>query len=99
VILNGTNASSIDLGTLAEPGGNTFLQHTAAQNTALELQVRGVTVQAVGNTWTPNQQGADAEGHYSVKTAKVLEDSTAVTSGINYLKPYATATIRLAQIP
>jgi hypothetical protein len=67
--------------------------------TALRLSMQAITVHAVGNTWTPNQQGADAQGHYTVKTGKVLEDSTAVNSGINYIKPNATTTLRLAQIP
>jgi hypothetical protein len=99
LIVNGTNASTIDLGTLAEPGGNTFLQHTIANTTAVQLNLQAQTVYAVGNTWTPNQQGADENGHYVVKTGKVLEDSTAVTNGRNYIKQYATTTIRLAQIP
>jgi hypothetical protein len=99
LIIAAGNASSLDLGTLAEPGGNTFVQHTATQNTALGLNTQALTVQAVGNTWTPNQQGADAEGHYVVQTGKVREDATAVNSGINYIKPSATTTIRLAQIP
>jgi hypothetical protein len=99
LIIAAGSASTIDLGTLAEPGGNTFVQHTATQNTALRLNMQAITVQAVGNTWTPQQQGADAQGHYTVQTGKVLEDATAVNSGINYIKPYATTTLRLAQIP
>jgi hypothetical protein len=93
------SASTIDLGTLAEPGGNTFVQRNATQNTALRLNMQAITVQAVGNTWTPNQQGADAQGHYQVLAGKVREDATAVNSGINYIKPYATTTLRLAEIP
>jgi hypothetical protein len=98
IIAAGT-ASTIDLGTLAEPGGNTFVQHSTTQNTALRLNMQAITVQAVGNTWTPSQQGADAQGHYTVQTGKIREDATAVNSGINYIKPYATTTLRLAQIP
>jgi hypothetical protein len=92
-------ASTIDLGTLAEPGNNTFLQHTAALATAVAIPSQAVTVQAVGNTWTPQQQGADDTGHYVVKTGKELKDSAAVTTGINYIKPYTTSTIVLAQVP
>jgi hypothetical protein len=44
-------------------------------------------------------KGADAQGHYVVQTGKVREVATAVNSGINYIKPAATTTIRLAQIP
>lgn len=99
IMLDGSSASTIDLGTLEEPGGNTFLQRAAALSSAMRLQFQAVTISAVGNTWTPNAQGADASGHYVVTSGKVLEDKTAVTTGINYNKPYDTATIRLAQIP
>lgn len=98
VIINGSSASTIDLGTLAEPGENTFLQRAATQ-TALQLNLQGVTVLAVGNTWTPNQQGANAQGNYVVQAGKVYEVTAAVTSGINFVKPHATTTLRLAQIP
>jgi hypothetical protein len=99
LILNGLNTSVIDLGTLAEPGGNTFIQGLAANATAVRIQLQAVTVQAVGNTWTPSAQGADAQGHYSVTSGKVLDVTAAVNTGINYAKPYATTTLRLAQIP
>lgn len=99
VILTGTNASEIDLGTLDDPGGNTFLQgNTTTAHTALQLNLAALTVFAVGNTWTPHVQGADANGLYAVVAGNLLEDSTSA-SGRNYLKPQATTTIRLAQIP
>lgn len=98
LIISGTNASTIDLGTLAEPGGNEFLQHAASLATAVQLNLQAQTVNAVGNTWTANQQGADNDGHYNVLTGKVFEDKTAA-SGINYNKPYVSTTLRLAQIP
>jgi hypothetical protein len=97
LIIDAGNASTIDLGTLAEPGGNTFVQHTTVQNTALRLNTQAITIQAVGNTWTPNQQGADGQGHYQVLTGKVRDD-VAAANGINYNKA-ATTTLRLAQIP
>jgi hypothetical protein len=99
IILNASAASVIDLGTLADPGGNTFSQHAPKLSSALRLQMAGVTVQAVGNTWTPSAQGADDKGHYVVQTGKTLDVTTATNDGINYIKPYDTTTIRLAQIP
>jgi hypothetical protein len=99
LIIAAGSASTLDLGTLAEPGGNTFVQRNAVQNTALRLNMQAITVQAVGNTWTPSLQGADAQGRYQVLTGKVREDATAVNSGINYIKPNATTTLRLAEIP
>jgi hypothetical protein len=100
VILSGTNASQVDLGTLAEPGGNTFLQrNTTTQHTALQVALTAVTVYAVGNTWTPLEQSADADGHYAVVTGKFLDVTAAVNNGRNYTKPQPTTTLRLAQIP
>lgn len=99
LILDGTNASQIDLGTLAEPGGNTFVQRgTTAQHTAVQIALTAVTVYAVGNTWTPGLQGADENGRYAVVSGKVLDDATSA-SGRNYIKPSTTTTIRLAQNP
>ncbi len=99
IMLDGTSASTIDLGTLADPGGNTFIQRAATLSSAMRLQFQAVVISAVGNTWTPSAQGANAQGKYVVASGKVLEDKTAVTAGINYIKPYATTTLRLAQIP
>lgn len=98
LMLDGTNASSIDLGTLADPGGNTFLQRAASASSAMRLQFQSGTIYAVGNTWTPSAQGANAQGKYAVTSGKVLEDATAA-NGINYVKPYTTTKIRLAEIP
>jgi hypothetical protein len=100
VILSGTNASQVDLGTLAERGGNTFLQrNTTAQHTALQVALTAVTVYAVGNTWTPLEQSADVDGHYAVVAGKFLDVTAAVSGGRNYTKPQPTTTLRLAQIP
>lgn len=98
IMLDGSSASTIDLGTLAEPGGNTFLQHAATLASAMRLQFQAVTIQAVGNTWTPSAQGANAQGKYVVESGKTLIDATAA-DGINYIKPYTTTKIVLAQIP
>jgi hypothetical protein len=54
---------SIDLGTLADPGGNTLQTNT---ETALQFSPSAAgLVPAVGNTWIPSTQGADANGHYT----------------------------------
>jgi hypothetical protein len=53
---------SVDLGSLADPGGNTL----KTEGTGLEVWAGAdVLVQAVGNTWIPSVQGADASGHYT----------------------------------
>ena len=52
---------SIDLGTASNPGGNTL-----RDNIFRNLNVKGnTTLTAVGNTWNPNLQGADAQGRYA----------------------------------
>lgn len=68
---------SADLGTQAEPGGNTLTGNTTA---SLELGLVSVApLSAVGNTWNPLLQGADANGHYASPTTK-----TGPISGKNF---------------
>ena len=70
--LTADSNNTFDFGTLDSPGNNVFrnnnlsLQPDAA-NFSFYLSA-GVVVKAVGNTWDANQQGADADGHYSVGT-------------------------------
>lgn len=53
---------TIDLGTTSEPGGNTFRDNVIA---GLEIiRIPGDTG-AIGNTWEPGVDGADATGAYS----------------------------------
>lgn len=58
-----SNTATLDLGTIADPGGN-IIQN---QGTGLYMDpgVTRVHVEAVGNTWIPSIQGADGEGHYA----------------------------------
>jgi hypothetical protein len=92
--LAGGGGSSWDFGTLAAPGKNTL----TASTTALLLGVgAGATVSAVGNTWTPNAQEADANGAYAATGAGALLEVTS-GSGQNYDDPNG-ATLRLAENP
>lgn len=54
-----------DLGTVANPGNNTFLANT---NLGLDVDSCNTAplITAVGNTWRPNVQGSDAAGKYPV---------------------------------
>jgi hypothetical protein len=54
--------ASYDFGTVASPGNNTFQLNSAA---GVEIEFGVSHVDAVGNTWRPGVQGADAAGHYS----------------------------------
>jgi hypothetical protein len=92
--------SSLDFGTLASPGGNTF-QGTPLGVALFFIGPAGLTVQAVGNTWTPIIQGASQQGTYSVtagKTLDVLGPTPNVPNPLNF-KLSTTTTIRLAEIP
>ena len=70
--------STADLGTVASPGGNVFQRNqfvsVFAESPAL--------VNAVGNTWNPNVQGADGNGKYTT-TAMISGPVTAPANG-NY---------------
>ncbi len=98
IILDASNASTLDFGTLADPGGNTFLNANTTVS-ALRIAMTAGYVSAVGNTWSA-AQGADGTGHYAATGAGAkLEITTDVTGGQNYVKPYATTTLLLAQNP
>jgi hypothetical protein len=60
---------SVDLGDSAsDPGGNVLQANTVA---ALDIEPAApATVHAVGNTWLPNVQGADATGRYAAGTTQ-----------------------------
>jgi hypothetical protein len=75
--------ASLDMGTATplEPGNNLF-QSGANTFTALRVTIVSV-VDASGNTWLPNVQGADAQGHYAVGTLQVGPNPT-VTGGSNF---------------
>lgn len=71
----------VDIGTAADAGGNLFL------NTGTGLKVQGSDfalreVNAIGNTWNPNTQGADADGHYS--PILVVQGTSTGIVGANY---------------
>jgi hypothetical protein len=98
IILDGGNASTLDFGTLASPGGNTFLNANTAVS-ALRIAMTAGYVSAVGNTWAA-AQGADGTCHYAATGAGAkLEITADVVGGSNYVKPYATTTLLLAQNP
>jgi len=89
--------SSWDLGRGNDPGGNTFTGHIEG-GVALDVGPAQDTliVYASGNTWVPNVQGADENGHYSV----VSGEANDVVSG--YGSNYSIDTwgvLRLAENP
>lgn len=75
-----TSWPSVDLGTLASPGGNTITGPAAS----VGLSIEGVAnwVYASGNIWHKNTQGTSASSTYGVGTIGV--NPTALTAGNNY---------------
>ncbi|AKU99059.1 hypothetical protein AKJ09_05723 [Labilithrix luteola] len=65
--------ANMDLGTAASPGGNTLLGGDTG--VGLLLYPTSTVVQAVGNTWKANVQGADATGKYA---ASLVDGAIAV---------------------
>lgn len=78
ISLAGDSASSFDLGTAAEPGGNTILSVNTARPGIRVGVNSAVTVNAARNTWVASEQGANGSGQY---TGNVLVTSG---SGRNY---------------
>ncbi len=73
---------TVDLGTSADPGGNTFTGN--ASSGLLNGMAPGQTLNAVGNTWTAIQQGADANGHYSTPPTFTAVPKVGPANGVNY---------------
>ena len=75
-------ATQIDFGTQADAGLNTFTGNTSV-GVRLSLNT-GVTANAVGNSWNAVQQGADANGRYSVGPVYAPVTAVGPQSGKNY---------------
>lgn len=84
--------STLDFGTLAEPGGNTITGGAPG----MQVNGPGQMVSAVGNTWRPNEQGSDAQGQYAAQGPGGVLDVTG-GAGLNYRA--GTNTLRLAENP
>lgn len=89
--LNCSPSATIDLGTLASPGGNTLTGNVPSLAT-----VGGLTFDAIGNTWTPSAQGADATGLYKAVGAGAVVE---VTGGAGPNHQLGTSKVRVAQNP
>ncbi len=91
------SGAGCDLGTAASAGGNRF----ANVGTGVFASGSSSTVyliQAVGNTWSPNQQGADAQGRYAVPGGQpALDVGVLNPPGLNYRVDNLKATLRLAE--
>jgi len=59
------NGPAVDLGTFADLGNNT-IQNNTTTGVTFASTISSGSVNAVGNTWNPNIQDADANGHYTI---------------------------------
>ena len=87
------NQSTMDLGTAGDPGNNTI---TGGNFVGVAFDNKGFDtgiVDAVGNTWTANTQGADASGHYT--TRRTVSGGDPNSSGSNFLMFRPDQKIRL----
>ena len=98
VYVTGAAGSSLDLGTLADPGDNTFTGNNtaaAASEASVRISLASTTVHAVGNTWSV-AQSANAQGQYSAAGAGAVVEFTTGT-GPNF--SIDAGTLRVAQNP
>ncbi len=99
----GNAMSSFDLGTGEDPGGNTFTgnyttpQAGAAGYTSNLYVATKVTVLAVGNTFDPNAQGADANGEYALGAGPCDAMSCDLTTGSGTTFKVVSGALRLAE--
>lgn len=56
--------ASVDAGTVADPGNNTILGVAPGVGLLIMSSASAAAVSASGNTWKPNVQTADINGHY-----------------------------------
>lgn len=88
VAVLGVAGTTVDMGTTASPGGTTFAGvPIGAGVAALDLQAP-IAATAVGNTWIPTAQGADANGHYTTATT-----ITGPANGPNVLLPTGASVV------
>jgi hypothetical protein len=97
--LAGDSTSTFDLGTAADPGGNTITgNNTSTSTTGIDVKVNAaVTVAAVGNTFEPNLQGADALGHFALGAPPCGPTTCEVTTGSGANYRVTSGRLRLAQ--
>jgi uncharacterized protein DUF1565 len=95
IVITGSRA---DLGTAADPGLN-VIKAQIPSNTGVQFDPSAPagTIEAVGNVWTPSEQGADAFGFYPTKTV-FGGFQPGVSLGRNFRLPSAFQAINLGPI-
>lgn len=88
ISLNNVPSATVDLGTVAKPGGN-ILTGNASTGLHIVFMLGQTVIDAVGNTWAANQQGADANGRYWLPQAFVPVPKAGPATGLNSKLEYA----------
>jgi len=86
ITLNGSTSSVLDLGTTASAGGVTF-SGVPATFSAVALSAH-IAATAIGDTWMPSVQGANASGRYTTPTT-----ITGPASGLNVTEPAGASVV------
>lgn len=90
-------SSTLDLGTLADPGGNTITGQSSSSPGLRLHSSQGGILTAVGNTWVAGEQGADGAGKYAVVTGTTRDITGPAAAGVNYGVSFAGAVLRIAE--
>jgi hypothetical protein len=83
------DGTSLDLGTASSPGGNTFAGNNASDGGFANLNILStptttpLVFSAISNTWDPNIQGADANGHFPSGTTFTASPASGQVNGRN----------------
>jgi hypothetical protein len=87
VSTDGASVGALDLGTAADPGEN-VIQGNSIEGLSVSGTTGSMTIQAAGNFWTPNVQGANGQGEYATTVV------SGPTSGPNFSLQTAAQSIQ-----
>ena len=88
ISFTGTAASILDLGTSASPGGLVFSNVPAGVGASAVALSALIPATAIGNTWMPNVQGANASGLYTTTTT-----ISGAAVGLNVTEPAGASVV------
>jgi hypothetical protein len=105
--LSANDGTSVDLGTAGSPGGNKFTGNNTSNGGFANLNIISaptttpLVIDAVGNTWDPSIQGADATGHFPAGTTFTASSAAISVTGqnVNLLHSGTGTTISVVATP
>jgi hypothetical protein len=106
IYLFANDGTSVDLGTAASPGGNTFSGNNTSNGGFANLNVLStptttpLVIDAIGNTWDPSIQGADTTGHFPAGTTFTASSAASVAGkNVNLLHSGSGTTVSVVATP